>query len=423
MSASLSRIVVRPGPGTSASHRTWRFRGQLYVTAVVKGTFSFKGTDGAAMAWVDPLPISERSSAETVPARSGADVLMSGHACAPLGRATTSVEVCLEVLRGADRVLFKAVTVTGAPDARGAPAPFAVMALPADAGFGPAPTFAHEALDRRPEPHEVADSASFASFNAAPPDQRLANLRGDERIVVTGTHPTARRIAASLPSPRASARLGDLHRLADVRAFDLVADMLVLDTDKRLCSVVWRGHLPVPATSTELVLEAWIDVPGQRPAGRNRPPAIEPLDPTAATLTLTPELAAKSAGAAALPFGAAPAQGFDTRRLSADEVEVLRRAAPMPFVSGAADPGISTGRAWPPEHVDTGTVTLSRGALAPLEAAVAAAAATATTADARRSEEALPRPEAASPPRGTAAQFLAAGPVSLEGATDDLPPP
>ena len=73
------------------------------------------------------------------------------------------------------------------------------------------------------------------------PDQQVAELRADERILLESLHPQHARLVTNLQAitPRAQAELrgGAPH---EVR---LRCDTLWLDTDRGTASLVWRGNL------------------------------------------------------------------------------------------------------------------------------------------------------------------------------------
>ncbi|MBL9023285.1 MAG: DUF2169 domain-containing protein [Myxococcales bacterium] len=120
---------------------------------------------------------------------------------------------------------------------------------PEPAGFGPiaprwpgrleklgrfAPTFPHEAWTREPLPAGF----DFAYFNAAPADQQLAALRGGETILLENLHRTESILSTKVPTvrPRASAK-----RASGVEPVAMVLDTLVIDTDRSLLVMTWRG--------------------------------------------------------------------------------------------------------------------------------------------------------------------------------------
>lgn len=76
-------------------------------------------------------------------------------------------------------------------------------------------------------------------FNAAPPDQQLRELRGDEEIALENLHPQHRRLLTRLPGTRPRVTIS--RRGAPPEELRLTCDTLVIDTDRGLCTLVWRG--------------------------------------------------------------------------------------------------------------------------------------------------------------------------------------
>lgn len=87
----------------------------------------------------------------------------------------------------------------------------------------------------------VASDLDPTFFMAAPPDQNVAEIRANERIVLENLHPEHVHLVTSLPGlrPRAIAdrATGEREEIA------LVGDTLLVDTDRRVCTVVWRGRM------------------------------------------------------------------------------------------------------------------------------------------------------------------------------------
>jgi len=77
-------------------------------------------------------------------------------------------------------------------------------------------------------------------FNASPADQRVDEIRCDERIVLNHLHPQHARLVSHLPGmqPRAF-----VERCAAVRPVSLRADSLWIDTTRGICTVTWRGSV------------------------------------------------------------------------------------------------------------------------------------------------------------------------------------
>lgn len=85
------------------------------------------------------------------------------------------------------------------------------------------------------------DGFDYGYFQAAPPDQQVAEIRSNERIILENLHPEHPRLVTSLPGiqPKAIAERASGQR-EDVK---LVADTLTIDTDRGVCVVVWRGTI------------------------------------------------------------------------------------------------------------------------------------------------------------------------------------
>lgn len=80
-------------------------------------------------------------------------------------------------------------------------------------------------------------------FNVAPADQTLDALAGNERIVLEHLHPRFPRLVTSLAAtpPCVVASLAGAEQNVPV-----VCDTLVIDSDRGLAFLVWRGQVPLP---------------------------------------------------------------------------------------------------------------------------------------------------------------------------------
>jgi hypothetical protein len=101
-----------------------------------------------------------------------------------------------------------------------------------------------------------------AYFNFAPRDQRPEALREDERIVLENLHPDHPLFVTCLPGIRASASVEILGQAPFSLA--LRCDTLCIDTDRLLCTLVWRGHFPVENPKTDGRVVITMDIPTQR---------------------------------------------------------------------------------------------------------------------------------------------------------------
>ncbi len=93
----------------------------------------------------------------------------------------------------------------------------------------------HRRFHERPLPADL----DFGYFNAAPPDQQLAELRSNERIVLENLCAEHPRLITSLQSVVPQ---GVLEREGGgSEAVALRCDTLTIDTDRGRCTLVWRG--------------------------------------------------------------------------------------------------------------------------------------------------------------------------------------
>lgn len=243
-----------------------------------------------------------RASREVVPYLPKAGVVLTGHACAVGGRPTTEMMVRLRLERD-EPLIDKAVRVLGdrASSTRDRPAPFEKMPLlyerawggprradnpvgtgdeptscalpnlihPDEAkratGFGPLSPYwserrrhlgevdAASALSEHPE---VPQSFEGHFYQPAPPDQQMDFLRGGERLTLEGMNPEHEKIVVELMEVTAHARvfLG-----GELRPVEMFADLLVIDADRLLCSIVWRGTFDLADAESVRVAAAITD--------------------------------------------------------------------------------------------------------------------------------------------------------------------
>ncbi|WP_081426414.1 DUF2169 family type VI secretion system accessory protein [Sorangium cellulosum] len=292
-------------------------QGAERLTVIVKATFALVHERCAELAPAADLVRSDKpregwgsldEACETAPYLPSAGVLVRGHASAPAGETATSLSVRVALFRDDRWVLNKVLHVFGdytraAPSPRpfsrvpvvyerayggphvdanpvgvGADAALPSIVDPADptrpAGFGPiarhwAPRkhlLARNQAHDRPVP-ELDASFDFRYFHAAPPDQQIEFLRGDEWIFLEGLHPHYPWLRSSLPSARGLARLyragagGEDHG----QPVELVADTLSIDADRLLCSLIWRGNVALQPgdTPARMRVVAGVELPGR----------------------------------------------------------------------------------------------------------------------------------------------------------------
>ena len=299
LGASRKVDITALGPATVETV-LWQMGGRLHVTVVAKATFAF--ALDAAMTRIDPEEIlraeihhnknpmrSVRATGDLAPFQPHADVVLTGHACAPAGTTVQTLSVRLVVFRegplidktlyvrgdpnGAETVPFDRIPLmyerafggigwednplgVGAGAATSAKSPNVID--PAEpkrvAGFGPISrgwplrkrllgVADRKALDRPIA--EVPAGFDWAYFQSAPIDQRTEYLAGSEWIVLDGMNPEYAHIQSYLPAARGFARV---HGVADGGGGHLLAlsaDTLRIDADALVCSVTWRGSFPV----------------------------------------------------------------------------------------------------------------------------------------------------------------------------------
>jgi hypothetical protein len=298
------RVAITAIGRASVATLVFRASGQLRVAAIVKATFSM--VQDRAMERAQPEPIftadqhrdgdptkSVIAASDLVPYRPRADVVLQGHARAPLGQPTPRLGVRMMLARGPQVVLDKRLGVQGGRDASGqinGPMPFEsiplIYELAASAaenpiglpergrnwpsvvdawyraravGFGPiADTWParrgllHDAAILKATVADYAADFPWAFFNAAPEDQRLDRIVGDEWVGFEGMNASIPRVQSCLPGVRGAARVyGPRAEQAQGQPISLVADTMAIDADQMLVSVVWRGSFGV-ASEAEL---------------------------------------------------------------------------------------------------------------------------------------------------------------------------
>ncbi|WP_437735367.1 DUF2169 domain-containing protein [Sorangium sp. So ce1335] len=371
------------------------------LTVVCKATFTLEpGVSRLAASqeapwekdvrWDDDPRASLRAASDLAPFKRRVDVLVVGHAHAPLGERTSSLVARLAVgaidkrvevhghrawtangqitaatpfarmaLRweraasGPDRWNPVGVPPNAAPDARGlrmAPSllpPGTELRSPADplppAGFGPiapswpermaklrrhAATFGHDTWAERPLPEDI----DTGYFNAAPPDQQLDQLPAGERIVLAHLHPRYPQLSTVLEGVIPHARL--LQRDAGPQEMRLRCDTLWIDADRGICTLTWRGAVPLG----DLGEDVTVVVTAERPHAEQ-----DVAD------TLLPQGAlAVRAGVSALgqTVDLQPGSGAPAAEPATTLAPVLRAAEPsgaLPFVAPSEPPAGALG--------------------------------------------------------------------------------
>ncbi|WP_438032037.1 DUF2169 domain-containing protein [Sorangium sp. So ce204] len=339
-------------------------------------------TQEADAFWGDDARRSLRAASDLAPFKRRADVLLVGHARAPSGKPARSLVVGLhvgEVRKVVEVHADRAWTAdgqlrTGAPFVQmplrweraaggpGTPNPVGVAAdtprdgrglraLPnlqpagvviaspkdsiAPVGFGPiaaewpwrvgklyrhAAAWDHRAWNLRPLPPDI----DAAYFNAAPPDQQVEQLRGDERIVLVHLRADHARLETQLERvlPRAVVQRST-GAAGEIR---LRCDTLCIDADRGTCALTWRGVVPLQHPAER----GWVRISlegakAPRLQGAAPPQTADTRALPATTHQLADE---EDADTRTLPVTA--------RVLSDGEGAVREAPAGLPFVPGAS---------------------------------------------------------------------------------------
>lgn len=284
MTSPASPVAITPLGASSAHALSWRRVDRMFVTVVVKGTFAL--VPGGPVAPIEPEPITFEEGggapSDLVPYLGRADVLLVGHVD-PAGESRVSppFTVGLGVNRGGAWLMSKRVVMA---DRR-------ILGLGPSSRRAAARFQAHDGILTLPEPFD------WASLQAAPPDQRIDLLEGQEWLALASVYPSHPVLMTHLGGARAAAKLfGQAQNLRNGRPIPLLADTLLVDADKRRCQIVWRGQFPVSGADAlpHLRVVAGIETPG-RPivwidplSAPPPPPAPRAAAPPAPWMPITP---------------------------------------------------------------------------------------------------------------------------------------
>ncbi|XXX80300.1 DUF2169 domain-containing protein [Sorangium sp. So ce134] len=374
----------------------WQAGSAERVTVIVKATLALAHE---RLAWpIAPLPIvredrhgpsgSLEAASEVAPYLPSVGVVLTGHACAPGGHPVATMIARLAIYRGETRLLDKRLTIVGdrSPVPPWRSQPFQRMPLVYERAFGGpgvpdnpvgvgASSSAAPALPNLLDPFQPTRAAGMGPisprwparqrllgaaeargggppqaglpagfdwryFHAAPPDQQLPFLHGDEWLVLDGLHPGLPRVQTQLPSARALARRYPAGAGGQGQPVELAADTLVIDADRQICSVVWRGSFALDRAEDRASIRvcAGLELPGHplswpsleqaAPPQHTRPSAPGGLG------TTLPVSGTSRASAPVLPFSpssaAAPAQ-------ASPAASAARDAPPSPWSGVIAD--------------------------------------------------------------------------------------
>lgn len=283
--------ALHASPECDAELVPWRLAGGPRLTAVAKIAIALEAGELKKLAEREDLVHRDRHhdrspmrslehAAELAPLLPGAEVVIVGHAYAPRGLATPTLAVQLQVARKGVVSLRKRIVVTGdRRDPRANPIPFQRMPLtweramrteanpvgidpnaaapnlfnpdnPAVAAcFAPISSLWSARRSRLGAvPRSVVESDSpdlpagfdFNYYRAAPDDQQLQGLKGDEWLALDGMHPLLPRLEFKLPGVLVVARLVQPAG-RPLKVQPLLPDRLVIDTDRQRATLTYRG--------------------------------------------------------------------------------------------------------------------------------------------------------------------------------------
>jgi hypothetical protein len=319
--------------------------------------------------WDDDETRSLRAASDMAPLKQHADVVLVGMAFAPEGRPVRSfvarllvgeidksIEVFCDRAFALDGTLQEGPRITRMslryertgggpdtwnpagmrPDVRDRQGRLAIPNLqpvgkmvtsPADLltpiGFGPiaarwpsrlqklgrhAGTWSASELRRAPVPEDIEQ----AYFQIAPADQQVDALRDNERLILENLHPQHAHLVTSLPGLRPKAVLTG--REGGPRPVPMRADTLVIDTERAMCTVTWRGQIPLRSAQEEGRVIVALEHPGQELSasegmGKTATFVREGAEPSPATLPFkapSPDVGVSFAPAPARPPAARP---------------------------------------------------------------------------------------------------------------------
>jgi hypothetical protein len=303
---------IRTDGNVAALVVPWRTARESMVTVVVKATFSFPTTgDHLELAPPDQVlradqprdhrPLSSiQGASEIAPYLPLCDVTFEGCAYAASGAATTAASVRLAVFRRDTALLDKTLHVFG-DRVEGRVSPFVRVPLVYERAYGgvgvpenpvgvETPNVVHPADPTRPAGFAplqrnsptrkllakldaqasdarvplVPEGMPWEYFQAAPHDQRIEHLVGGEFVVLDGLHPRRPRVLARIPAVRGAAAFAAPDGTS-ITPIPLVTDMLSIDGERRICSIVWRGQKVVPSEAwlATMVLAAGLEIEGR----------------------------------------------------------------------------------------------------------------------------------------------------------------
>lgn len=387
--------------GCAATGVAWAYEGTLHLTVIAKSSFELRPE--AAMHRVEAAPVLERElvqvgratllqADEIAPRKPSTDVTLVGHAHVPAGVASPVrlavyndsgplLDKTLEVLREANEATLPLIyehayggpahpdnpVGVGAADDKEPRIRYRGMATHT-AGFAPVSASWVGRAKRLGALSAKALSAAIPTFpagfdwsyfQAAPYDQQIPFLKGDEWIIVLGAHPEHQPLRTRLPSATAEARVSNAGALS-TKPFSLTLDGLHIDMEAMRCHVTWRGDVTVAseAALAEARVEAALGLPDAPITWSDAAPSTG-----SSTMAISPADVASALRA----MGAKP-QASETAAVSREDLMKLaaRMGGATPFqkeTASAAKAPPAPEPAPPPAAAANATVSVSREAL------------------------------------------------------------
>ncbi len=175
-------------------------------------------------------------------------------------------------------------------------------------------------------------------FQAAPPDQNVAEIRANERIVLENLHPDHARLVTTLPDlrPRAIAN----RATGEQEDIGLVADTLIVDSDRGVCCVVWRGRIGLRTADEAGVISVTME--GQAGGDEVHDDLQVTMPPQRAEEQPAEDLAAMTLIGAFVSKASAPVMPFAGGDKQTSGSEAIRNVAGagLPFGGAAPTPGL-----------------------------------------------------------------------------------
>lgn len=278
------------GPDCDAELVVWRLPAGPRVTVIAKIAFAVE--PGVAKKLLPAIDLVDRdrhydrsplrsieAASDLAPLMPGAEVLVVGHAYAARGRATSliaQVQIARkEVVQLRKRIhgaspapidkmplrwelaLRTAENPVGVDASEGAPSLVHAADPSIAAGLGPIaadwPVRAARLQGLSPSrldatPLELPAGFDFNYFRAAPEDQQLPALKGDEWVALDGLHPALPRVEMRLPGALVVARFVQ-PKGKPIKVLPLLPDRLVVDTDRQIATLTYRAGFAIDWTT------------------------------------------------------------------------------------------------------------------------------------------------------------------------------